>query len=299
MKELISFLEELKCEYAENEPMREHTTFKIGGDARLVVYPESEEQISAIVKKTNELGIRLITVGNGSNLLVDDGGIDACVMILDEHFSQIKLLDDETIFAEAGAMLIKVCRFALEHGLSGLEFAYGIPGTCGGAAFMDAGAYGGEMKDVLLKCSHIDREGNRGELVGDELELGYRHSAYYENGCVITGVFIKLEKADKADIKAKMEDLISRRRDKQPLEYPSAGSTFKRPTGYFAGALIEECGLKGRSVGGAQVSEKHAGFVINTGGATCNDVLELCRICSETVYKEKGVELEMEIRVTK
>lgn len=299
MTNLIKLFNELKCEYAENEPMSRHTTFKIGGAARLVVYPENEEQISAIVQCAKENNIRLITVGNGSNLLVADEGIDACVMILDEHFAQIELIGDDIIYASAGAMLIKACRFALENGLSGLEFAYGIPGSCGGGAFMNAGAYGGEMKDVLFKCSHIDKNGNAGFLEGDELKLGYRHSAYYENGCIITGLYMKMNKGDRAQIKAKMEDLISRRRAKQPLEYPSAGSTFKRPEGYFAGALIEECNLKGKSVGGAQVSEKHAGFVINKGGASCRDVLELCKLCSDTVEKEKGVKLEMEIRVTR
>lgn len=279
--------------------MAKHTTFKIGGNASLVVYPESETQISEIVKAAKQAGIRLITIGNGSNLLVDDDGIDACVMILDEHFSDIKLIDEETIYASAGAMLIKVCRFAYENGLSGLEFAYGIPGTCGGGAFMNAGAYGGEMKDVLVKCSHIDKDGNIGCLENDDLKLSYRHSAYYDNDCIITGLYLKLNKGDKAEIKEKMDDLISRRRNKQPLEFPSAGSTFKRPEGYFAGALIEECGLRGRSAGGAQVSEKHCGFVINKGGATCKDVLELCKICSDTVYDKKGVKLEMEIRVTK
>lgn len=279
--------------------MSRHTTFKIGGAARLVVYPENEEQIGAIVKCANENHIRLITIGNGSNLLVADEGIDACVMILDDHFAEIKLIDDDIIYASAGAMLIKTCRFALDNSLSGLEFAYGIPGSCGGGAFMNAGAYGGEMKDILFKCSHIDKNGNSGFLEGDELKLGYRHSAYYENGCIITGLYMKMKKGDKAQIKEKMDDLISRRREKQPLEYPSAGSTFKRPDGYFAGALIENCNLKGKTVGGAQVSEKHAGFVINKGGASCRDVLDLCSICSETVEREKGVKLEMEIRVTR
>lgn len=299
MTRIIELCKKIGCEYAENEPMSRHTTFKIGGNAGLVVYPESEKQISEIVKACKASGIRLLAVGNGSNLLVDDKGIDACVMILDEHFSEIRLVDEETVFAAAGAMLIKLCRFAYKNGLSGLEFAYGIPGSCGGAAFMNAGAYGGEMKDVLYKCSHIDSDGNTGYLENDDLKLSYRHSAYYDNECVITGLYLKLKKADKSEIKEKMDNLISRRRAKQPLEYPSAGSTFKRPEGYYAGALIQECGLKGRSVGGARISEKHAGFVINTGGATCNDVLELCRICSDTVYEKKGVRLEMEIRVTK
>lgn len=276
-----------------------HTTFKIGGNARLVVYPQNEEQISELVKCAKVENIRLIAIGNGSNLLVDDGGIDACVLILGEPFSQIKLIDDETIYAKAGAKLIALCRFAYEHSLSGLEFAYGIPGSAGGAAFMNAGAYGGEMKDVLYKCEHIDKNGDIGFLENDDLKLSYRHSAYYDNGAVITGLYLKLKKGEKSEIKEKMDDLIGRRRAKQPLEYPSAGSTFKRPEGYFAGALIEQCNLKGKSVGGAQVSEKHAGFVINKGGATCKDVLDLCKYCSDKVMEETGVKLEMEIRVTK
>lgn len=276
-----------------------HTTFKIGGNARLVVYPKNEEEIREFVKCAKAENVRLIAIGNGSNLLVDDGGIDACVLILGEPFAEIKLIDDETIYAKAGAKLITLCRFAYENSLSGLEFAYGIPGSAGGAAFMNAGAYGGEMKDVLYKCEHIDSNGNVGALEGEKLALSYRHSAYYDNGSIITGLYLKLKKGDKAEIKAKMDDLIGRRRAKQPLEFPSAGSTFKRPEGYFAGALIEQCGLKGKSVGGAQVSEKHAGFVINKGNATCSDVLNLCKACSDKVFEETGVKLEMEIRVTK
>ncbi|MGN0522003.1 MAG: UDP-N-acetylmuramate dehydrogenase [Eubacterium sp.] len=299
MNQLIELCKILGCEYTENESMSLHTTFKIGGNARLIVYPENESQISQLVKTAKENNIRLIAVGNGSNLLVDDDGIDACVMIIGEKMGEIRLIDDETIYAGAGALLIRVCRFAYENGLTGLEFAYGIPGSCGGGAFMNAGAYGGEMKDVLIKCDHIDANGSKGSLEGESLDLSYRHSAYYANGCIITGIYLKLKKGNKEEIKEKMDDLMSRRREKQPLEYPSAGSTFKRPEGYFAGALIQECNLKGKQVGGAQVSEKHAGFVINKGGATCKDVLELCKLCHDTVLREKGVELEMEIRVTK
>ena len=298
MNNIIELAKELKIEYLENEPMSNHTTFKIGGNARLIVFPKSEDDICALVKKCNDCSVRYLVVGNGSNMLVSDNGIDACVILLGKDFSDVYLIDETTIFAQAGAQLIKACRLALENGLTGLEFAYGIPGSCGGAAFMNAGAYGGEMKDVLYKCSHIDKFGNKGFLEGNELNLSYRHSAYYDNECIITGLFMKLEKGDKAQIKEKMDDLLQRRKDKQPLEYPSAGSTFKRPEGYFAGALIEECNLKGASVGGAQVSEKHAGFVINKGGATCKDVLDLCKMVEQTIQKEKGVKLEMEIRVT-
>ena len=298
MEKLITFLELNKIKYSQNEPMSAHTTFKVGGNAALMIYPSSKQQIADIVKLCRAEGVRLLTIGNGSNLLVSDNGINAAVVCLSNDFAEIRLIGDDVIFAESGASLMKVCRFALEHSLSGLEFAYGIPGSCGGGAFMNAGAYGGEMKDVLYKCEHIDSNGNEGALEGDDLKLSYRHSAYYDNGCIITGLYMKLAKGNPDEIKAKMDDLLSRRKDKQPLEYPSAGSTFKRPEGYFAGALIEECGLKGKTVGGAQISEKHAGFVINRGGATCKDILELCRICCETVMKEKGVKLEMEIRVT-
>lgn len=298
MEQLLKTLKELNIKFIENEPMANRTTFKVGGNARVMAFPKSEEEIIAIINSCNDNSVRFIAVGNGSNLLVSDNGIDACVICLGKDFSEIRLIDDETVFAESGASLMKLCRFALENGLSGLEFAYGIPGSCGGAAFMNAGAYGGEMKDALVKCTHITENGERGELSGDALELSYRKSAYSSNGFVITGLYLKLKKGNREEIKAKMEELIQRRRDKQPLEYPSAGSTFKRPPGYFAGVLIEECGLKGKSVGGAQVSEKHAGFVINKGGATCDDILKLCKICSDEVYKQKGVRLEMEIRVT-
>ncbi len=260
--------------------------------------PKNEDEISLIVKECKKLGIRCITVGNGSNLLVSDAGIDACVILLGKNFEEIRLLGENTLYASAGAPLIKACTFALEHSLTGLEFAYGIPGSCGGAAFMNAGAYGGEMKDVLYRCDHIDKNGERGSLESEALGLSYRYSDYYENGCIITGLYMKLEKGNPDEIKAKMQELMGKRKDKQPLEYPSAGSTFKRPKDNFAGALIEQCGLKGTCVGGAQVSTKHAGFVINTGGATCKDVCELCKKIADTVERETGIRLEMEIRVT-
>lgn len=298
MNRICEYVKNEGISYIENEPMALHTTFKIGGPARLAVFPKNENEISDVIKKCKEENVRYMVVGNGSNLLVADEGIDAVVILLGKEFGEVKLIDDTTIFAEAGAPLMKVCRFALENGLSGLEFAYGIPGSCGGGAFMNAGAYGGELGDVMFRCDHIDKDGNKGSLQGDDLKLAYRHSAYYENGCVITGAYFKMQKADKEEIKAKMNDYMSRRRDKQPLEYPSAGSTFKRPEGNFAGALIEQCGLKGTRVGGAEISTKHAGFVINKGGATCKDVLDLCKKVADTVKAEKGIDLEMEVRVT-
>lgn len=299
MNRIIDLANELGISYVENEPMSSHTSFKIGGPARLLVYPTSVDDIAKLVKCCNENNIRYMAVGNGSNLLVADEGIDACVIVLGTDFADVKLIDDTTIYASAGASLMKVCRFALENSLSGMEFAYGIPGSCGGAAFMNAGAYGGEMKDVLYRCDHITPAGDVGCIEGEDIDLSYRHSVYYDNGCIITGIYLKLQKGNADDIKAKMNDLIGRRKDKQPIEYPSAGSTFKRPEGYFAGALIEECNLKGKTVGGAQVSQKHSGFVINIGGATCKDVLDLCDHIKATVKAEKGVDLEMEIRVTR
>lgn len=284
--------------YLLDEPMSLHTTFKIGGAASVVAVPTSLQQVAEIVKICNDLKIRYMAVGNGSNLLVSDRGIDACVIMLGKDFAKVELLDNNIIHCQAGAQLIKACRVALENGLSGLEFAYGIPGSCGGAAFMNAGAYGGEMKDVLVRCRHIDTQGNEGALEGEDMELSYRHSAYHHNGCIVTDLYLQLTPGDPDAIRNRMEDYISRRKDKQPLEYPSAGSTFKRPEGYFAGTLIQDCGLKGAAVGGARVSDKHAGFVINTGNATCQDVLDLCNYVSDTVLREKGVKLEMEIRVT-
>ena len=236
-------------------------------------------------------------IGNGSNLLVTDNGIDNVVIKIGSKMSKIELIDDTTIFCEAGASLKSLCMFALENSLSGLEFAYGIPGTLGGAVYMNAGAYGGEMKDVLFSCKHIDADGNIGELSQDELDLRYRGSVYTDNGFTIVSAIMKLKKAEMTDIKAAMDDKLQRRKDKQPLEYPSAGSTFKRPEGYFAGALIEESGLKGYTVGGAQVSEKHAGFVINKNKATATDVITLIKDVQKIVFEKHGVMLETEVKI--
>lgn len=280
-----------------DEPMKKHITFKLGGNAKIFVEPESEAQLVSILKKCRESGLHSVLIGNGSNLLVPDEGIDGVVIHLGEKFGKIELISETELFVQAGANLMRVCKFALNNSLSGLEFAYGIPGSAGGAAFMNAGAYGGEMKDVLYKCSCIDDELNLTSLQGDELDLSYRHSAFCDNSYIITGLYLKLKKGNAQRIKAQMEELMSRRRDKQPLDYPSAGSTFKRPEGYFAAKLIDDCGLRGKSVGGAQVSEKHAGFVINKGGASCADVLALCSEIKSEVKNKFGVELEREIKI--
>lgn len=276
-------------------PLRKITSFQTGGNADVLISPNSEESLCALLSACKAQGIRHCVIGNGSNLLVSDNGVRGVVFRIGAPMAKMELLAGGKIRCGAGASLTALCNFACKHGLSGLEFAYGIPGSAGGAAYMNAGAYGGEMKDVLFSCRHIAPDGTVGTFSGAELQLGYRKSVYTGGNYIITELLLQLESGDSVSIRAAMEDKMQRRRDKQPLEYPSAGSTFKRPTGYFAGALIEECGLKGFTVGGAQVSEKHAGFVINKGGATTADILELIRRVQEIVYTEKGVQLQTEV----
>lgn len=297
MKKLISELSDRNIPFLLDEPMKNHTTFKTGGNASVFICPENEEQLSEILKITNNFDMKPFILGNGSNLLVSDDGIkDRPVIYIDKGFDYIRLIDETTIEVGAGTFLASLCKYALENSLTGLEFAYGIPGSCGGAAFMNAGAYGGEMKDVVIRCNHIDFKGNKGSFEGADLDFGYRHSVYSGKDCVITGIVLKLEKGDKDQIQSTMKDFLQRRKDKQPLEYPSAGSVFKRPEGYYAGALIEQSGLKGKRIGGAMVSEKHAGFIINYDNATTKDVLDLVKFCQDTVMEKFGVMLEREIR---
>lgn len=296
-KEIALFAENLGATVEFDAPMKKYTSFKCGGNASLLIIPESSESLNKILSYCFEKNVKPLIIGNGSNLLITDNGIDNVVIKIGSKMSKIELIDDTTIFCEAGASLKSLCMFALENSLSGLEFAYGIPGTLGGAVYMNAGAYGGEMKDVLFSCKHIDNNGNIGELSQSELGLRYRGSAYTDNEFTIISSVMKLKKAEKKDIKAAMDDKLQRRKDKQPLEYPSAGSTFKRPEGYFAGALIEESGLKGYTVGGAQVSEKHAGFVINKNKATSTDVITLIKDVQRIVFENSGVMLETEVKI--
>ena len=294
---IYDYAKSIGCQAQRDVPMSKYTTFRIGGNAAVMLTPTTDEQLASIIKKCKEENIKPFIIGNGSNMLISDNGLDTVVINMCRPDPKIELVNGDTVVCDAGATMSKVCNFALENGLTGLEFAFGIPGSAGGAAYMNAGAYGGEMKDVLVECRHIDLDGNPGSLKGDELGLAYRTSAYEHNGFIITTLVMKLSKGNKDEIRAKMQELLQRRKDKQPLEYPSAGSTFKRPEGYFAGALIEECGLKGYSVGGAQVSEKHAGFVINKGSATAKDVLDLIKYIQDKVFREKGVMLEPEVRL--
>ena len=294
---IYDYAKSIGCPSQRDVPMSKYTTFRIGGNASVMLTPTTDEQLASIIKKCKEDNIKPFIIGNGSNMLISDKGLDTVVINMCRPDPKIELVNGDTVVCDAGATMSKVCNFALENGLTGLEFAFGIPGSAGGAAYMNAGAYGGEMKDVLVECRHIDSDGNFGSLKGEELGLAYRTSAYEHNGYIITTLVMKLTKGNKDEIRAKMQELLQRRKDKQPLEYPSAGSTFKRPEGYFAGALIEECGLKGYSVGGAQVSEKHAGFVINKGDASAKDVLDLIKYIQDKVLSEKGVMLEPEVRL--
>lgn len=296
-KEIALFAENMGAEVIENAPMSKYTSFKCGGNASLLIIPDSIGGIKMIIDFCREKGVEPLVIGNGSNLLVTDGGINSVVIKIGSKLSKIELIDDTTIYCEAGASMKSLCMFALENSLSGLEFAYGIPGTLGGAVYMNAGAYGGEMKDVLHACQHIDKDGEFGALEKDELDLSYRHSAYTDNGYTILSALLKMKKGDKAEIKEAMDLNLRKRKEKQPLEFGSAGSTFKRPEGYFAGALIEQSGLKGYTVGGAQVSEKHAGFVINKNGATATDVITLIRDVQKKVYEKFGVKLETEVKI--
>lgn len=279
----------------EQEPMAKHTTFRVGGPADYFVSPADSVEVKNLTELCKAEGVPYYIVGNGSNLLVSDKGYRGVIIAIGREMSRIEVRENE-IRAQAGALMSQIAAAALENELAGFEFASGIPGTIGGAAVMNAGAYGGEMKDVIWQVTVLDGEGNILVLSQDELEFGYRTSIVMKRGYIVLEVCIRLEKGNREDILMKMEDFKQRRISKQPLEYPSAGSTFKRPEGYFAGKLIQDAGLRGFTVGGAQVSEKHSGFVINKGGATAQDVNSLMQEVSDRVYKEFGVRLEPEVR---
>ena len=291
---VIDILSNNNIPYLLNEPMSAHTTFKIGGAADILITVGNLSELQTVISACKDCSMPYMILGNGSNLLVSDKGIEGAVITLDGDFKEITV-EAQTVTAGAGAKLSRLCTVAMEHSLSGLEFAYGIPGTVGGAMYMNAGAYGGEMKDVALSVTALSPDGSVREVPAAEMALGYRTSVFKTNGDIILFAKYNLHTGDKSAIKAQMEDIMGRRKSKQPLEYPSAGSVFKRPEGAFAGTLIEQCGLKGKTVGGAQVSEKHAGFIINVGGATCDDVMELVKVVQDTVKAETGYILEREI----
>lgn len=279
----------------ENEPMSRHTTFRVGGPADMLIQPP-KEKLAEILKLCGQYGQSYCVIGNGSNLLVGDKGIRGLVIEMvsrEDEFS----IDGETMTVGAGMLLSKAAHLAAGAGLSGMEFAAGIPGSIGGAVVMNAGAYGGEMKDILRTVTVLDGAGREKRLPAEELELGYRKSCILKNGYLVTEAVVGLKKDDREKIRARMEELRQKRVEKQPLEYPSAGSTFKRPEGYFAGKLIMDAGLRGYRVGGAQISEKHCGFVINTGNATASDIRRLMQEVSDEVERQFGVRLEPEVKL--
>lgn len=278
-----------------NEPMKKHTTFRIGGPADILVKPADVRQLQAICEACGREGVPSIILGNGSNVLVADEGIRGVVILLLDNFSQITV-EKDVVTAQAGAMLSRIGSLALEHELTGFEFACGIPGTLGGACIMNAGAYGGEMKDILLGVTAMDGEGRIREYQPCEMELGYRSSIFARKELTVLSARMQLHKGNHDAIRERMQELAGKRREKQPLEFPSAGSTFKRPEGYFAGKLIMDAGLRGFSVGDAAISEKHCGFVINKGNATAAQVKELMQQVSDRVYDRFGVRLEPEVR---
>lgn len=279
--------------YEENQPLAQYTSFKIGGNCPILVKPNSIPCLYGLIKAFNSHGQDYKIMGKGSNLLISDKGVNFPVITL-SAMGQIRF-EEEKLYCGSGAPLISICREAMEKSLSGLEFAYGIPGSVGGAVYMNAGAYGGEMKDIVSSVIYLDDKGMICKADKSKLDFSYRHSFFCQKKYIITDVEINLQKGDKQTIEAKMQELMAKRREKQPLEYPSAGSTFKRPEGDFAGRLIEAAGLKGFSAGNAQVSEKHCGFVVNKGGATFSDVKSVIEKVKEKVKENSNVDLECEV----
>ena len=296
------FIEEIKKvirpeQFFINEPMYKHTTFKIGGPADYLIFPGSLQEVTAVFDLLRKYAVPFTVLGNGSNVLVLDKGIRGAVVKFNSPMSAMHQ-EGNKIIAGAGALLKDVSLYAADCGLTGLEFAVGIPGSLGGAVFMNAGAYDGETQNVVTGVRAVSAAGNIVAYRADELNFGYRHSVFQENGQAICEVEISLQPGDKSAIQEKMDGFTQRRESKQPLEMPSAGSTFKRPQGYFAGTLIEQTGLKGFSVGGAQISAKHAGFVVNAGNATAQDVLNLIKEVQKRVFEKNGVKLFPEVRIT-
>lgn len=293
-EKLIGLLGEDRIRY--NEPMKEHTTFRIGGPADYFVMPKDQKEIISILALCKEKNTPVYIIGNGSNLLVGDKGFRGLIMQIGKGMDEITFEENGKVRAGAGVMLSKLAAEIMKQSLTGFEFASGIPGTLGGAVYMNAGAYGGEIKDCIVNATVIDREGNLKILSKEELELSYRNSIIAKENMIVVEALFQFEKGNQEEIRKRMSELNERRRDKQPLNYPSAGSTFKRPEGYFAGKLIEDAGLRGFRIGGAMVSEKHCGFVVNVGEATAADVNKLMEEVDRQVYEKFSVHLEPEVR---
>jgi len=295
--EIINEFEKAEITIRRDEPMSAHTSFRIGGPFSAMVFPKSEKELELAVYILKNYGQKPLLFGNGTNLLVTDDRIERIAIKTHDGVSAGTYAGEGTIVAGSGRLLSKLAVFAKERGLTGLEFAHGIPGTLGGAICMNAGAYGGEMKDVVKKVTYLDENLTRCEATAEELDFSYRHSLFSEKNCVILEAEVELQVGDKDEIEAKMNEFISKRRNSQPLNLPSAGSTFKRPKEGYAAALIEEAGLKGFTIGGAAVSEKHAGFVVNQSDATFGNVMSVIEHVQETVYKKFGILLEPEVKI--
>ena len=288
-----NFLIENKIKYLKDESLKKHTTFKVGGKADFVVSPSNLSVLSKLIKYLNENGIKYYFLGNGSNVIFNDQGFKG-VIIKSQGFNDCSF-DGTKAYFGAGVSMTYAAKLCGEKGLSGIEFCYGIPGNIGGGIFMNAGAYGGEISQNIVYVKYLDENGDPQTICKADCNFGYRHSCFMGKKQFILGAEFELTPKPKDEIISFMEDIMKRRIEKQPLDKPSAGSSFKRPEGYFAAALIDECGLKGKSIGGASVSEKHAGFIVNNGGATCRDIARLADLVSDTVYKEKGVRIEKEM----
>ena len=291
---LKTFFENNNIQYLENESLKKHTTFKVGGDAKYIALPSSAEQIIKLLGFIRENGIKYYVLGKGSNVIFRDEGFDG-VVIKTANLQNIEYIDETTVYAGAGVQLSTLCKKLQENALKGLEFCYGIPGNVGGGLYMNAGAYGGEICNAVYEVEYINEDLELKKINVADCAFSYRHSVFQGKDWFITGCTFKLQKGDRGEILAFMEDIMQRRVTKQPLDKPSAGSSFKRPVGYFAAALIEECGLKGCSVGGAQVSEKHSGFIINMGDATCRDIVALAEHVEKVVFEKTGVVIEKEM----
>ncbi|MBG9986400.1 UDP-N-acetylmuramate dehydrogenase [Facklamia sp. DSM 111018] len=294
MKDFNNTYPDIKC--FENEPLSKYTFTKTGGKADLLVFPKSIQEVKEVIDWTNQSQMSLTVLGNASNLIVRDGGIRGVVMMLTD-MKAIQLMEEELIEVQSGAGLIEVTHFALEHQLTGLEFACGIPGSIGGAVFMNAGAYGGEVKDVIQEVDVLTRDGVFKNYVNSACHFSYRHSVFQDNDEVILAVRFKLTKGDVQAIKQEMDRLTFLRESKQPLEYPSCGSVFKRPEGYYTGKLIQDAGLQGYRIGGAEVSQKHAGFIVNVDQATATDYTDLIAYIQQTIWNLNHVQLETEVKI--
>ena len=302
MTELTVFQQKLSAlipniELKINEPMAKHTSFKIGGGAEVMVFPKNAEELSAVLKASALLDVTPAILGAGTNVLAPDGGIAGLVICLKDCMDGMELLEGNRIRVAAGVTMSRAAVFAANHGLSGLEFAHGIPGTVGGGVYMNAGAYGGEIVQVCESVTVMDIAGNLTERSNEEMKFSYRHSVLEDEGGIVVSAVFQLTPAEPAEVKAKMKELQGERSASQPLDLPSAGSAFKRPVGGYAAALIDQAGLKGYQVGGAAISTKHAGFAVNVGGATAQDVQDLLRQVSDIVFENSGIRLEPEVRI--